>query len=91
MGTIFEETGVRLRRPELDSIADRFAAGNDGWMQYSALLAAVGRTVGVIYTPNPFPGPFSFDIDVMYCDKNNSCHSYNKTPPLQHITSQHII
>ena len=54
LGTIFEETGVRLRRPELDSIADRFAAGNDGWMQYSALLAAVGRTVGDVY-PEPFP------------------------------------
>jgi len=45
LSTIFEECGARLRRPELEALADRFASGSTGWVQYSALLAAVDARV----------------------------------------------
>jgi Ca2+-binding EF-hand superfamily protein len=45
LNIIFEEAGARLKAPELDAIADKYSAGDSSWVQYSALLSAVGNRV----------------------------------------------
>lgn len=46
LGTIFEEAKVRLKKQEVEAVADRFAVGSSGWVQFTGLLAAVEARMG---------------------------------------------
>lgn len=46
LGTIFEEATLKLRRQELQAIADRYSVGGSGWVQYSSLLSALETRLG---------------------------------------------
>jgi len=47
LGTIFDEVGARLKRQEIDLIADRFASGGSGWVHYLSLLSALEDRLGI--------------------------------------------
>ena len=47
LGTIFDEVGARLKRQEIDQIADRFASGGSGWVHYLTLLSTLEDRLGI--------------------------------------------
>lgn len=47
LGTIFDEVGARLKRQEIDQLADRFASGGSGWVHYLTLLSSLEDRLGI--------------------------------------------
>ena len=48
IGTVFEETGLFLRRKELRFILERFSIGDTQWVQYSSLISALEERLGAL-------------------------------------------
>jgi len=46
LGTVFEEARVRLKKQEVDAVADRYATGNSGWVKYTTLLSTLESRLG---------------------------------------------
>lgn len=46
IGTIFEESRIRLSRRELDAFSEKFSVGTSGWIQYAAFLTALEARMG---------------------------------------------
>ena len=37
----FRDAGIHLKKNEIEALADRFAVGNDGWVQHTAIIGAI--------------------------------------------------
>lgn len=46
LGTVFEEARIKLKRQEVDSVADRYANGGSGWVKYTSLLSTLESRMG---------------------------------------------
>ena len=46
LGTILEESRIRISRQELDALADRFAASSSGYIQYDRIISSLEARLG---------------------------------------------